>query len=156
MGGVIFVAMGLLSGLGTGVVIVRSGRRMVVMRGGGSAMIIVTVVSVGRSRGMVVVTVGCRGRMGIMSVIGRGRVTVIVVMTVRSGRSRGVMSMIRMGGFVMLVGGGLSGVAVVVMTLCGIVTVARILAVIVVRLVLVAHCDSVPQPLFAVFAAKSV
>jgi hypothetical protein len=35
-------------------------------------------------------------------------------------------------------------------------TMAMICAVIAVRLVLVTHCYSVPRPLFAVFAAKSV
>jgi hypothetical protein len=44
-------------------------------------------------------------------------------------------------------------VAVVVMPM---VVMAVTMAVVVVRLVLVAHCDSVPQPLSAVFAAKSV
>ena len=70
--------------------------------------------------------------------------------------------------FVVSVGGGLSvpvvvmtvcggrSVSMIVMTMSGVVAVARTVAVIVVRLVLVAHCESVPQPLSAVFAEKSV
>jgi hypothetical protein len=53
--------------------------------------------------------------------------------------------------------------AVVIVTMVGgrsmpviVVAVTCAVTVIVVRLVLVAHCYSVPQPLFAVFAAKSV
>jgi hypothetical protein len=63
---------------------------------------------------------------------------------------------------------GRSCVAVVIMTVIGsgcmpvivvavvVVTVSPAMTVIVVRLVLVAHSESIPQPLSAVFAAKSV
>jgi hypothetical protein len=66
-----------------------------------------------------------------------GGVMAVVVMAVRSRRS----------------------VTMVVMTPCGrrsMPVVVVTVAVIVVRLVLVAHSNSVPQPLSAVFAAKSV
>jgi hypothetical protein len=56
----------------------------------------------------------------------------------------------------MAMGGGRSVPVVVVTVPVVVVTMARAMTVIVVRLVLVAHCYSVPQPLFAVFAAKSV
>ena len=65
----------------------------------------------------------------------------VIVMTVRGGRSMAVV-------IVTMVGGRSMPVIVVAVT--------RAVTVIVVRLVLVAHCYSVPQPLFAVFAAKSV
>jgi hypothetical protein len=71
----------------------------------------------------------------IIMTVGRGRGMPMVVMTVSSGGSR---------------------VTMVVMAVSGVVAMACIMAMVVVRLVLVAHSDSVPQPLSAVFAAKSV
>lgn len=77
-----------------------------------------------------------------------GGVSLIIVIVSRDG---GVMAMI-----VMAVGlRGRSG-GVVIVTMACVLTMAGVVAVIIVRLVLVAHCDSVPQPLSAVFAAKSV
>jgi len=87
---------------------------------------------------MVIVTVGRDWR---------GLAMVVSAVIGMSGRSTGLIVTRDLGGRV----GGM-----VVMTVSGVMAVARIVAVIVVRLVLVAHRDSVPQPLFAVFAAKSV
>jgi hypothetical protein len=75
---------------------------------------------------------------------------VVVAVIVMAVRGRGGMAVIVSAVGVVTVGvrRRFGGVIVV--------TVARIVAVVVVRLVLVAHRDSVPQPLSAVFAAKSV
>ncbi len=145
------------------------------MRSGGVSMIVVTVVAVRRGRRVVVVcgvtmivmAVRSRGGMIIMPMIGMGRRVSVILMAVSGGRRDMtviVMAMIgRVGGMTMVVVagglGGRKGVGAVV-TVPGVGPVTRAVAVtcavIVVRLVLVAHCDSVPQPLFAVFAAKSV
>ncbi len=135
---------------------------VLVMRSGGVAVIVVTVVFVRRGRCVIVVcgvTVivmagRSRGGMVIMPMIGMGRRMIIVAV---SGGRRGLTVI------VMAMTGGVGGMAMVVVARglggrmgVGTRAMAGICGVIVVRLVLVAHCDSVPQPLFAVFAAKSV
>ena len=95
---------------------------------------------------LVVVTVGFGGSMT-MIVVAIGRcVVAVVVVTLGFGGSMAmvIMPMRR------------RCVAVVIVTVTRVVAVSPAMTVIVVRLVLVAHCESVPQPLSAVFAAKSV
>ena len=139
---------------------------VVTMCSGGVAVIVVTMVAVGRGRGVIVMR-----DVAVIIMAGRSRGGMVVVSMVGMGRRRMiVMTMVGVGGsmamVVMAVGrsGRMGGVIVVTMTGVGTVSggravvcaLAGIGGVIVVRLVLVAHCDSVPQPLFAVFAAKSV
>ncbi|MDP1778032.1 MAG: hypothetical protein Q8K90_05430 [Brevundimonas sp.] len=145
---------------------------VIVMRSGGVSMVVVTVVAVRRGRRVIVVygvtvivmAVRSRGGMVIMPMIGMGRRISVILVAVSGGR-RGmtviVMAMIgRVGGMAMVVVAGARGGRMGVVAGSGVGTVTHAMAltcaVIVVRLVLVAHCDSVPQPLFAVFAAKSV
>ena len=108
-----------------------------------------------------------------IAVVRHGRVTMVVVRLVDSRRRPiGLMRMIlvtlmslRLSGsvVVMAVSDDRSGVAIVIVAVdfgggrgrC-VVTMTGVCAVIIVRLVLVAHYDFVPQPLSAVFAAKSV
>jgi hypothetical protein len=115
----------------------------------------VIVVSMSGRRGVAVVIISVAG------VVAMACVMPVVVVSMRVRRSVSVV-VVAMGGrrgmavVVMSLGGGRS-VPVVVVTVTVIVgTIARAMTVIVVRLMLVAHCYSVPQPLFAVFAAKSV
>lgn len=130
---------------------------MVVVRHGGGL-----VLGVSRLRG---------GRMDrlVMPVIGGSGGVSVVIMTFGGDRRRlagNVLTMVGMGGrmglIVLALGLADRMSGVVVVTLAGVRpgtgggTVSGIVAVIVVRLVLVAHCDSVPLPLFAVIAAKSV
>ena len=85
--------------------------------------------------GVVVPIVAVGGGMGMIIVSRDGGIMAMIVVAVgRHGRSGGV----------------------VVVTMACVLTMAGVVAVIIVRLVLVAHCNSVPQPLSAVFAAKSV
>ena len=170
MAAVIVVAM--WDGRGEAVVVVvkrimgRTVMGVVIMGCGGVAVIVVTMVAVRRGRCMIVVrgvaviimAVRRPGGMVVMPMLGVGRgVSMIVVPMVRRD---GSMTVVISGGSVMtmviMAVSDRSGVIVV--TVSGVVTGAMAVtcAVIVVRLVLVAHCDSVPQPLFAVFAAKSV
>lgn len=127
-------------------------------------MVVVAVRLLGRSRMSVVVVrlcggvvvMGDDGRVVVvgvilvtMTVIGNTGLMAVVVVTLVSGRCRLAMVVVRVG-----LGGWMSGRVGV--TMVRLVSVSGVMAVIVVRLVLVAHRDSVPQPLFAVFAAKSV
>lgn len=137
--------------------IMHFGRDGILRRGGGVSMVIVTMVALRRGSRMPVVgrvaiiVLAVRRRSGMLIVamvsVGRGVTVIIVTMcNDRSGMSVIVATITvrsRMGGGVIL-------------TLAGFRAMTRVVAVIVVRLVLVAHCDSVPQPLSAVFAAKSV
>jgi hypothetical protein len=91
------------------------------------------VVTVSFGRGMPVIVMA-------MIVVAMGRSCVAVV----------IMTVIGSGCMPVIV------VAVVVMTVTRVVAVPPAMTVIVVRLVLVAHSESIPQPLSAVFAAKSV
>ena len=101
------------------------------------------------------IVVAVRGRRCVPVVVmpmGRRRVSVIIV-AVRVSRCVTVIVVPVCGGRcmpVVVVAVGRSGVSVII------VTVTRVMTVIVARLMLVAHCDSIPQPLFAVIAAKSV
>ena len=167
MAAVIVVAM--WDGRGEAVVVVvkrimgRTVMGVVIMGCGGVAVIVVTMVAVRRGRCMIVVrgvaviimAVRRRGGMVVMPMLGVGRgVSMIVVAVV-------VVPMVRRDGSMTVVIMAVSDRSgVIVVTVAGVGTVTRAIAVtcavIVVRLVLVAHCDSVPQPLFAVFAAKSV
>lgn len=118
--------------------------------------------------GVIVMTVGILMRRSVMRgfFVRDGVLPVIVMVVFRRGGGDVVLLVALRGGLsivVMAVGGGRSVMPLIVMAVglgggrgMVIVAVAGILAVIVVRLVLVAHCDSVPQPLSAVFAAKSV
>ena len=146
---------------------------MVIMCSGRVAVIVVTMVAVSRGRGVIVVcgvaviimTGRSRGGMIVVSMIGMGRRVIIMAVSC-GGRGMVVMTMVGVGGSVVLVdrGGRMGGVVIVtvarIVAMSGFGTVTRAMTVvggvIVVRLVLVAHCDSVPQPLFAVFTAKSV
>ena len=175
MAAVIVVAM--WDGRGEAVVVVvkrimgRTVMGVVIMGCGGVAVIVVTMVAVRRGRCMIVVrgvaviimAVRRRGGMVVMPMLGVGRgvsMIVVAVVVVPMVRRDGSMTVVISGGSVMtmviMAVSDRSGVIVV--TVSGVVTGAMAVtcAVIVVRLVLVAHCDSVPQPLFAVFAAKSV
>lgn len=137
--------------LGMAMRILRRGLMSVlVVSSGGVAVIVVTMVAVGRGRRVIVMAVRSRGGMIIMPMIAMGRRVSVIIVAMIGGF--GSMAMVVMAGGL----GGRMGVGVV--TVSGVVTgaMAMTCAVIVVRLVLVAHCDSVPQPLFAVFAAKSV
>ncbi len=154
----------------TMVVVSDGGRRgmivlfMVGMSGRGRrGMVFGSVIVVGgglaAGSGMTVVVLPMAGVGGGMAMIfraGGGR---------RSSVTRVVVAMIRLDrGMVLVVvacGRGRRMCGVVIrtvarMTLSGVGAVTRARAVIVVRLLLVAHCYSVPQPLSAVFAAKSV
>ena len=112
-----------------GVIVVRrSGVSMVVVDGG-RRRIFMPVIAMGRGQGLVVMN-------------GYGRRRLVVVRVIVVGRSYG-------GGVMAVRLGGRSGGEVVV-------TVSGFVAVIAVRLLLVAHSASIPQPLSAVFAAKSV
>jgi hypothetical protein len=141
------------------VIVVRGGRSMVVVRRcvcvvggvGGVAVIVMAVGSggdmiVGRMRGrrMVIVTVVIVAVIIVAVGIGRRGGMAVIAIAIALAVAVGVMAMSlrrRLGGVTVM-------------------AVARIVAMIrrgvVVRLVLVAHRDSVPQPLSAVFAAKSV
>ena len=91
---------------------------------------------------MVVVSVIC-GRSGvdmiIMRMIGGRSSMAVVVVAMLGGCRMGRMGVLPVSGVRSVTG-----------------TMTMICAVIAVRLVLVTHCYSVPRPLFAVFAAKSV
>ncbi len=117
---------------------------MTVGFGGSMAMVVVAM-----SRcvvAVVVVTVGFGGSMT-MIVVAIGRcVVAVVVVTLGFGGSMAMVIMPM----------GRRCVAVVIVTVTRAVAVSPAMTVIVVRLVLVAHCESVPQPLSAVFAEKSV
>ena len=115
---------------------------VVVMTVGFGDSMAMVVVAMGRC----VVAVGFGGSMT-MIVVAIGRcVVAVVVVTLGFGGSMAmvIMPMRR------------RCVAVVIVTVTRVVAVSPAMTVIVVRLVLVAHCESVPQPLSAVFAAKSV
>lgn len=145
------VVMAVSGRLGMAMRILRRGLMSVlVVSSGGVAVIVVTMVAVGRGRRVIVMAVRSRGGMIIMPMIAMGRRVSVIIVAMIGGF--GSMPMVVMAGGL----GGRMGVGVV--TVSGVVTGAMAVtcAVIVVRLVLVAHCDSVPQPLFAVFAAKSV
>ena len=145
------VVMAVSGRLGMAMRILRRGLMSVlVVSSGGVAVIVVTMVAVGRGRRVIVMAVRSRGGMIIMPMIAMGRRVSVIIVAMIGGF--GSMAMVVMAGGL----GGRMGVGVV--TVSGVVTgaMAMTCAVIVVRLVLVAHCDSVPQPLFAVFAAKSV
>ena len=79
-------------------------------------------------------------------------------MTVSSGGMSVVVVTMGFGGRVPMVimSMGRRCVAVVIVTVTRVMAVSPAMTVIVVRLVLVAHSESIPQPLSAVFAAKSV
>ena len=121
------------------------------MRGRGRMTVVVVpviVMAVSRRGGMTVIVMSMRlgGGVVVVTMRGGGRMTMVVV----AMRGRGGMAVIFSAVGVVTVGVSRRFGGVIV------VTVARIVAVVVVRLVLVAHRDSVPQPLSAVFAAKSV
>ena len=155
MGRVIVMAVSLSGGLGMGRVIVR----------GGVTVVIVAVVGMGRS--VIVVAMGRRGRMIFMPVVrvsGSRAMLIVTMLGRRSGVAVIVMAMVcravvcravisRAGGMAVVIvalgrrGGRMGGMVVVTLGRVGAVTRAMtvICAVIVVRLVLVAHCHSFPS-----------
>jgi hypothetical protein len=100
------------------------------MSGGRGSVAVVIMTVIGRRSGMAVIVVTMSG--------GRGSVAVVVV-AMLGGCRMGRMGVLPVSGVRSVTG-----------------TMTMICAVIAVRLVLVTHCYSVPRPLFAVFAAKSV
>jgi hypothetical protein len=125
-----------------GVIVMTVPRVMAVTGMGGRFMVGGVVVMAGRlmmrglDGGVSVVMISLAMTMGLLGRMGGGVTMVVVAMRVR-GRGRLIMS------------GRGRPVGVIVVTVPG------VMAVVVVRLVLVAHSDPVPQPLFAVFQRQN-